>query len=169
MNRRHVLVAYGSKNGSTAEIAGWIGEALRTGGLDAQVRPADEVQDLAGQDAVILGGALYADRWQRDAARFARRHRKDLATRPVWLFSSGPLDSSANEQDIPPVRGVQRIATQVGARGHVTFGGCLREGAKGWTARRILASGRGGDFRDPERVRVWARGIAAELTVEHAA
>ncbi|MBB5815647.1 hypothetical protein RFN52_36505 [Streptomyces collinus] len=43
----------------------------------------------------------------------------------VWLFSSGPLDPSASERDIPPAPGVQRVMNRIGPRGHVTFGGRL--------------------------------------------
>jgi menaquinone-dependent protoporphyrinogen oxidase len=168
VNPQRVLVAYGTKNGSTAEMAEWIGESLRQSGLETDVRSAAEVGDPGSYDVVVLGGGLYAGRWQRDAVRFAHRHRKALAHRPVWLFSSGPLDSSASERDIPPARGVARIATRLDAREHVTFGGRLQEGARGLIARQIVKSGRGGDFRDPERIRAWARGIAAELAAETA-
>jgi menaquinone-dependent protoporphyrinogen oxidase len=52
--------------------------------------------------------------------------------------------------------GVARIATRLDAREHVTFDGRLQEGAKGLIARQILKSGRGGDYRDPHRIRAWA-------------
>ncbi|MFD1657459.1 Acg family FMN-binding oxidoreductase [Streptomyces caeni] len=44
-----------------------------------------------------------------DAALTVRRLRGGaLAGRPLWLFSSGPLDTSASERDIPPVPAVRR-------------------------------------------------------------
>ncbi|NBM19813.1 flavodoxin domain-containing protein [Streptomyces sp. GC420] len=159
-----VLVAYGTKNGSTAEIAEWIARALRERQVDAEARPAAEVGDVAPYDAVLLGGGLYAGRWPREAVRFARRHRKQLSVCPVWLFSSGPLDPSADERDIPPAPAVARIATRLDARGHATFGGRLAEGAGGFIARQLLKQGKGGDFRDRARIEEWAHGIATELT-----
>lgn len=166
MTTPRVLVTYGTKNGSTAEIAEWIGDALRQYGIQADVRNATEVRDIDPYDAVVLGGALYAGRWHREARRFVRRHDRVLVDRPVWLFSSGPLDASANERNVPAAPGVHRIAVRLDVREHTTFGGRLQEGAKGWIAGRILASGKGGDYRDPERIRAWARDIAAELTTE---
>ncbi|MBZ4019647.1 flavodoxin domain-containing protein [Streptomyces purpurogeneiscleroticus] len=159
----NILVAYGTKNGSTAEIADVIADTLRAAGPRCEVRPAADVRDVTEYDAVVLGGALYAGRWHRDAVRFARRHRKALAGRPVWLFSSGPLDPSAGERDIPPVRGAARAAAHLDAREHITFGGCLKEGARGFLARMILKQGKGGDFRDMDRIRAWARGTAKEI------
>ncbi|WP_405810866.1 flavodoxin domain-containing protein [Streptomyces sp. NBC_00210] len=163
MNAR-VLVAYGTKNGSTAEIADVIADALKEAGLRSETRPAAAARDVTEYDAVVLGGALYAGRWHRDAVRFARRHEHSLAERPVWLFSSGPLDASAGERDIPPVPSAARAATLLDAREHVTFGGRLEEGARGFIARMIVKQGRGGDFRDMERIRAWARGIAKEIS-----
>ncbi|MFF4537180.1 flavodoxin domain-containing protein [Streptomyces aureus] len=158
-----VLVTYGTTNGSTAEIAEAVADTLREQGLGVQVLPAASVTSLTSYDAVVVGGGLYAGRWQKDARRFVRRHRAPLAERPVWFFSSGPLDASAGERDIPPVRGVQRAMTRLDARGHVTFGGCLKEGAKGRIAKMILSSGKGGDFRDFDAVKEWAKGIGASL------
>ncbi|MGW1963772.1 flavodoxin domain-containing protein [Streptomyces sp. NPDC001935] len=158
-----VLVAYGTTNGSTAEIAETVAETLREGGLTARALPARSVTSLAHYDAVVVGGGLYAGRWHKDARAFVRRHRAELAHRPVWLFSSGPLDSSAADRDIPPVRGVQRTMNKLDVQGHITFGGCLKEGAKGRIAKMIISSGKGGDFRDFAVIEEWAKDIAASL------
>ncbi|MFE0572325.1 flavodoxin domain-containing protein [Streptomyces albogriseolus] len=160
---KKVLVAYGTTNGSTAEIAEAVAGVLREEGLTAEARAAGSVASAASYDAVVVGGGLYAGRWHRDARRFVRRHGKELAGRPLWLFSSGPLDASAAERDIPPVLWVQKAVVRLDARDHVTFGGCLREGAKGWVARMILRDGKGGDFRDFGRIEAWAAGIGREL------
>jgi menaquinone-dependent protoporphyrinogen oxidase len=159
-----VLVAYGTTNGSTAQIAEAVAEVLRKEGLTAETRPAQSVTSLAPYDAVVVGGGLYAGRWQKDARRFVRRERQALSRLPVWFFSSGPLDASASERDIPPVRGVQRTMNRLGVRGHVTFGGCLEEGAKGRIARMIVRNGKGGDFRDFAAIEEWAAHVGAELT-----
>lgn len=157
-----VLVAYASERGGTAEIAEWIGAELLRTGVDAQVSPAGDVTTLDGFDAVVLGGALYAGRWHREARRFVRHHAGALADRPVWLFSSGPLDRSAEEREIAPVPGVAKVARHVGARGHATFGGRLDPGARGFLASRI-AQRASGDHRDRDRVRAWTDAIADDL------
>ncbi|GII61039.1 flavodoxin [Sphaerisporangium krabiense] len=160
-----VLVTYGSTRGSTAEIARWVGEALRRDGHRADVVPALEAggkTDVAGYDAVVIGGALYAGIWHKDARRFARRNARALRERPVWLFSSGPLDRSAEEKDIPPVRGVARRMARLGARGHATFGGRLAADAQGVMAAS-LARKMAGDHRDRGHVAAWAASVSAAL------
>ncbi|MER6355483.1 flavodoxin domain-containing protein [Streptomyces sp. NPDC001634] len=159
-----VLVVYGTTNGSTGRIAEAVAGVLCKEGLAAEARPAQSVASVDAYDAVVVGGALYAGRWHRHARRFVRRHRRALAERPVWFFSSGPLDASASERDIPPVPGVRRAADRLDVREHTTFGGCLEEGAKGRLARMILRNGKGGDFRDFPAIEAWAARIAGELT-----
>jgi menaquinone-dependent protoporphyrinogen oxidase len=158
-----VLVAYGTRNGSTKGIADLIGNALRDEGLAVTVRPAGDVRDLDGYDAVVLGGALYMGRWHHDARRFVHRHASALAHMPVWLFSSGPLDGSADERDIPPVSQAAGAAGRLRARGHVTFGGRLADGAEGFVAKAMIRNGKGGDFRNADRIAAWGRTIAAEI------
>ena len=96
MNER-VLVAYGSKFGSTAEIAQAIGTTLRVAGLEVDVKPAREVRSLEPYRAVVLGSAVYMARWRRDAMRLLRR-RGNLAQRE-WVFSSGPVGEEKGEPD----------------------------------------------------------------------
>lgn len=163
MGSPKVLVAYGTKNGSTAGIADIVVTALREAGVDAEAVPAGAVRSVDGYDAVVLGGALYANRWHRDARVFARRHARALQGRPVWLFSSGPLDESADRRPISPVPQAAKAARLLDAAGHATFGGRLTDEAKGFVARAMVRNGHGGDFRNPGRIALWSRDIAARL------
>ncbi|GGN48628.1 hypothetical protein GCM10011579_001450 [Streptomyces albiflavescens] len=162
----NVLVTYGTTNGSTARIAETIAEVLRKQGVSAEAMPAPSVTNIESYDAVVVGGGLYAGRWHKDARRFVRRHRRALAGRPLWFFSSGPLDATASERDIPPVPGVRRAMNRLDVEEYATFGGCLEAGAKGFVARKILSSGKGGDFRDFGQIEAWAVRIGAELVNE---
>jgi len=39
---------------------------------------------------VILGGAIFTGRWPREAHRFLRRNRRELAGIPIAVFGVGP-------------------------------------------------------------------------------
>ncbi len=158
-----VLVAYGSERGGTAEIAERVAETLRAEGLEAEAVDASKVRRLDGYDAVVIGGALYAMQWHRDARRFALRHARALREREVYGFSSGPLDDSASQRDIPPPPSVKQLLEHVGARSHVTFGGRLVPDARGVIASK-MANDHAGDWRDWPRIESWARRIAAALS-----
>ena len=156
-----VLVAYATKLGSNGEIAQAIATTLRDAGHDAVALPARAITARLECDAVILGSALYAAQWRKDAHRFIARHRDELAARPLWLFSSGPLDPKLAAQDLPPTVDVIVVTAGLRSRGHRTFGGRLAPDAP--VDPQILATHRIGDFRDWDAIRAWAHSIAAEL------
>lgn len=157
-----VLVTWGTKLGGTEGIARIVGETLRNEGFDVTFAPGSQVRDVTGYDAVVVGGALYANRWHRDARRFVARHVDALRRVPVWLFSSGPLDESADRGTIPPPTQVAVLAERIGARDHATFGGRLPADARGFPAAK-MAETLSGDWRNPERIRAWASELARAL------
>jgi menaquinone-dependent protoporphyrinogen oxidase len=170
MRRHHqagvmkALVAYGSKRGGTEGLARMVARALTEQGLEVTVRPASaRVPDLGSYDLVVIGGALYANRWHKDARRFVRREAEGLRSTKVWLFSSGPIGDDAPPTDtIEPVAQVRSAMDRVHAVGHVTFGGRLAPDAKGFPAS-AMAKKNAGDWRDEESVTVWAKEIVASL------
>jgi menaquinone-dependent protoporphyrinogen oxidase len=159
-----VLVAYASKLGSTAEISRTIAAVVGSVGHIAEAKSVREVRSLEGYDAVILGSALYAAHWQRDANKFIDRHREALAARPVWLFSSGPLDAKQAAANLPITSHAAAIVEGVPYREHRTFGGRLAEDAP--VDPQVLKTHPIGDFRDWAAIHDWASVIAAELAAE---
>jgi menaquinone-dependent protoporphyrinogen oxidase len=157
-----VLVTWGSKRGGTEGIARIIADEFKALGVEAALIPASDVRDLGGYDAAIIGGALYANRWHGDARRLVARHIAGLRCMPVWLFSSGPLDASADGSDIPPPSQVAVLMERIGACGHTTFGGRLSADAKGFPAA-AMAKKRSGDWRNPDRIRAWTGEVARAL------
>lgn len=157
-----VLVAYGSKHGSTAEIAEAITAALRETGLDADCREADDVKSLDRYDAVVLGSAVYIRRWRGSARRFLRRHADALAARPFWVFSSGPVGEPANDEAasrwLEPPRVINRVE-ELGAREHVVLGGRAPLGS----TMEQSTPPEFRDRRDWDEIRAWAQRIAAQL------
>ena len=154
-----VLVTWGSQRGGTEGIARVIAETLEHEGLEVDLLPPKRALEAHGFDAVIVGGALYANRWHEDARHFVARRERDLRRVPVWFFSSGPLDDTADRANIAPTRQVAILMERVGAQSHVTFGGRLEKNAKGFVAS-AMAKTKAGDFRNMDRVRAWAREIA---------
>jgi menaquinone-dependent protoporphyrinogen oxidase len=161
-----VLVTYGSKRGGTAGIAASIAASLREQRLVVVCKSVTEVRDLARYDAIVIGGALYAHRWIGAVTRFVRRNQRILRSKPVWLFSSGPLDDSATKRDLPKVPQVAALMTRIGARDHITFGDRLAPGASGFVAG-AMAKSHAGDWRDWRRIRAWSHYLAAEIEKAH--
>jgi menaquinone-dependent protoporphyrinogen oxidase len=155
------LVAYASKLGSTGEIAEALAVELRAAGHEVDVQPVTAVRDIEGYGAVIIGSALYAAHWQRDANRFIQRHLAGLQALPVWLFSSGPLDSRLAIANLPITEHAKEVTSSIEARGHRTFGGRLLADAP--VDPQVLATHPVGDFRNWDDIQAWGREIAAAL------
>jgi menaquinone-dependent protoporphyrinogen oxidase len=162
-----VLVAYATKTGGTAGIAKAAGEELQKLGLATDVLDVGEVRNLSPYQAVVLGSAVYFGKWRKEALRFADRHAEELRQRSVWLFESGPTDTSADEGKAAPAKTAEELAREIGARGPVVFGGRFMPENAGPITRRLVASGEGGasfgDYRNFDRIRNWAREIGEEL------
>ena len=165
MSTGPVLVVYASKHSSTAEIAERIAAAMREVGCDAQARPAAEVDDVSGYAAVVLGSAVYAKRWQRDARAFARRHTAALRGMPVWLFSSGPFGAVEEHPTAPTPPVAERLAAHLGAREHVMFGGRVPIDPGNFVERAMLKNTppERRDARDWPAIEEWARGVASQV------
>ena len=163
-----VLVAHASKRGSTAQIADAIADTLRESGLEVDCRDAGEVAALDPYDAVVLGSAVYMKRWRGDARHFLRRHAKELAKRPFWVFSSGPVGAPGDDQTPADWTEPPKIVDQVerlGARDHVVFGGRMPTDARlpGMRAWIEGTPPEYRDIRDWDEIRAWAARIASEL------
>lgn len=172
-----VLVAYATRHGATAGIAERIANTLTAAGLTAEARPVEDIGDLGPYDAVVLGGAAYMFHWLKPAMAFARRHGKELAARPVWLFSSGPLGTDLVDKDGKNVLQASRpkefgeLAKLLHPRGEeVFFGAYDPDAPPAGLAERLVrhmpagqAALPAGDFRDWPAIDTWAAGIAAEL------
>ncbi len=160
----NILVAVASKHGSTNDIAAAIAEELRAAQFAVDLKDADAVDELRGYDAVVLGSAIYAGRWLPAAKQFAHQHHAQLATLPLWVFSSGPLGTTNPQPHDDP----ERLAAPLGdiaVRDHRIFVGKLDQRDLG-VAERMIAKVVGapyGDFRDWDTVGAWAHTIAAAL------
>ena len=86
----HVLVAYATTDGMTAQIAERIGQTMRTAGATADVLDTAHLPDdfdPERYDAILAGASLHAQGFQRAARRFVERYRGALRTRPSGFFS----------------------------------------------------------------------------------
>lgn len=171
-----ILVAYASRHGATRGIAERIADTLRREGLEAEARPVGSVADLAGYDAFVVGSAAYMFHWLREASGFVRHNRSVLRTKPVWLFSSGPLGGPTDEEGrdqkttlVP--KEIPELRETVGARNHRVFLGAYERERRpvGFAERfvSLMPAARDafpvGDFRDWPEIEAWALEIAGDL------
>jgi menaquinone-dependent protoporphyrinogen oxidase len=160
-----VLVAYASKHGATAEIAEAVADQLQKGGHAVDCVPADQARNLEAYDAAVIGSAVYMKRWRPEARRLLKRHRKLLAERPFWVFSSGPFGEKPDPKWSEPPRVIE-LAEHLGVRDHVVFGGRLPIEPSNFMERAMVKDCPPDkrDLRDWDAIRAWAAEIGAELS-----
>lgn len=164
-----ILVTYSSRRGATAEIAEFIAEILREN-ITVDIKPVDDVTNLEGYDAVVLGSAVYIGQWMKDAAHFLESNVEELAARNTWLFSSGPtgegdpvelMKGFLVPESLKPE--VERIAPEDIAFFHGALDMKKLNFAEKMMIRGVKAPV--GDFRDWEMIREWAQKIAQSVKV----
>jgi len=163
-----VLVTAASKHGATLEIGETIARVLEEHGLPAEFVEIDEVGDLGGYNAYVVGSGIYLGNWLKEARRFVDDHAAELARRPTWLFASGSIVGDPPVDDDPNALRAglaEQLVETTHAREHKLFGGKLDKSKLGLAERLPvrMARGREGDWRDWAAVDKWAGAIAHEL------
>jgi menaquinone-dependent protoporphyrinogen oxidase len=172
----HVLVAYASRSGATAEIAARIADRIRRAGNETDCVSVTERPLVTAYDAFVVGSAVYLGQWEKEAIAFVDANRAALAANRTWFFSSGPLGTEqrtdAGEDKIDSAVSqtrLQALSQAVDPRGHRVFFGALDPDRLGVGPRlmRMLPAGRRlleeGDFRDWAAIEAWADEIADQL------
>jgi menaquinone-dependent protoporphyrinogen oxidase len=159
-----VLVAYASKYGSTQGIAERIAEKLRQLGKQAEARSMDEVSDPGSYEAFVLGSAIYAFSWLKEAREWVHRHQAILAQHPVWLFGSGPLGTEVKDAERQP-KEMAEFQQAIRPRDERIFFGALNYHTLSFPERMVMKAMRApeGDFRDWPAIEAWAASIARDL------
>lgn len=155
-----VLVSAASRHGATAEIAARVAQTLASHpDIDVTVLAPQDVDDISGFDAYVIGSAIYMGHWLEAARDLVHRH-EGWREHPVWLFSSGPIGDPPKPDEQPVDVGA--IVVAMLAREHRVFSGVLCRDRLGFAERAMVAALRApyGDFRDWAAIEAWAHHIA---------
>lgn len=179
-----VQVVYASRHGGTAGIAKRIAEVLESEGADVVVADAAERPDPSAFDGYVVGSGVYLGSWLKEGTEFLERNRSTLATRPVWLFSSGPLPGSSKASDttdpldlaLGPAEGpgsgghkkIAALSAAIQPRDHRVFLGAFNPNDPPKSMRerlvRLLPASKQllpeGDFREWDAIDAWANTLA---------
>ena len=91
VNGMTVLVAAASNTAPPATSPLAVGACLAERGIDVEVKDLEQVEDVSGYDAFVIGSGIYLGTWLKEARRFLQAHATELARRPTWLFASGSI------------------------------------------------------------------------------
>ncbi|WP_458685739.1 flavodoxin domain-containing protein [Nocardia tengchongensis] len=165
-----VSIVFASPQGSTREIAEYIGDDLAARGATVEVADAEHAPDLSRFDAVVIGSAVRDMALLPTVSEYVASHRNELSARPVWLFSvgiepalRGPIGHAIG--GIVPKR-IAAVRDSIGPREYQAFAGHYERVGVSLGARilyRLLGGGRYGDLRDWTAIGAFTESIAQAL------
>lgn len=163
-----ILITYASRTGTTAEFAQVICETLRQAGLNVKILPLDDVKDLSGYSAVIVGSPIRKSEWLPEARRFIQTHRTELTRKRVATFTVCITLAMSNTEQyqravkewIAPLRAEVRPVSEGLFAGKLDFSKLPWS----WDTLMLRATVALGIFpkedrRDRNAVRVWAASL----------
>jgi menaquinone-dependent protoporphyrinogen oxidase len=163
---RKVLVAYGTRAGSTAGVAERVAEVLNRSGFAAQAAEAKKVKDTASYDAVVLGSSVRAGKLKSEVLRFLDKNKADLSSKPFAAFVVCLAMKDSDEKGratagtyLEPVR--ERIKPL----SEGLFAGAYDPSKWGFVERRIMKMIKAppGDFRKWDDIEAWAASLVPLL------
>ena len=97
---KKILIAYATMADSTREVAEFIGNIVKDAELEVDLLPVEEVKNLSGYDALILGSAVRVFNLLPKTKRFLRKFKKAIREMPFATF----LVCLAMSEDTPERR-----------------------------------------------------------------
>jgi len=163
---KKILIAYASKCGSTGEMAQAIGQELCAAGAAVDVRRVQDVKNLDGYDAVVIGSAARMSKLYDEAVKFARKYQRDLTRlKTAYFFSGATMNSDTPEHRQTAMTCLEPLVQIRKPESVGLFGGKvdlatlppLWRGMLSFVKEGDMAPG---DHRDWEAIRAWAQGLA---------
>lgn len=160
-----ILVAYATKQGSTAEIAQAIARELQAGGHTADAVEIAQGASPAGYDAVVIGGPMYVGKID-GVGKFAKRHFTELAKMPVAGFVVCLAAAVQDREGLTSAEKALHAALDpLKPVAETIFAGRLDPEKLSWFQRWITKKVRSpvGDFRDWTAIAAWARDLPGKM------
>ncbi|OPY32479.1 MAG: protoporphyrinogen oxidase [Methanomassiliicoccales archaeon PtaU1.Bin124] len=170
------LVAFGTKYGTTGQVADEIAAVLRQGMTEVDVLDLrnGKCPDLGGYDLFVVGSAIHMGAWTKEADTFLKERSPELAKKRTSLFvccgdvvlQRSPIDECRKKylEDVAAKHSLapERTGLFGGVLDFSKYGflvKALLNGAKKDFERKGLDMSKPYDFRDWDQIRAWARSL----------
>ncbi len=164
MPNEKVLIAYGTRYGSTEEISQRIAELLESRGLATQLVDLKNTKErdlptLGQFGGVLVGSGIKTGRWMKEPVGFLAKHKEELrkSGTVVGVFVSSGYASVPQKQREVKKEYIEEVMAELGIEPHLSavFGAVLD----------FSPSSRLG-FLDKQILRMAARGISEETGIK---
>lgn len=163
---RNILIAYGTRAGSTAEIAEYMGTLFRDMGATVDVLPVEQVQAMTPYCAVILGTATRIGKPLAKVTNFIKKYERELAPLPVAYFVVGitmredtPEHRAQAGAVLEPLRALKQPVREGLFAGKIEYA-TIEQPMRFFISHSKDLNLREGDWRDWEKIRAWVNELA---------
>ena len=164
---KKILLSYGTAAGSTAEVAQAIGDEMSKGGVQVDIEPVENVKDISGYDAVVIGTAARMFHILCKTRRFLRKHRKALQAVPVAYFLVCLTMGEETPDNVTKATNYAKPMVETKAPVSLgLFGGCIVHDNLKDVFGRSMKSVPEQDHRDWDKIRSWASETLPKLIEE---
>ena len=175
MNNR-VLVCYGSRHGSTAEISEKITEIIRGRGADVDLidLKKEKVKDIKTYDLIVIGSGIQMGKWTKETLKFIKKNREVLAQKKVAIFVSclsAAQPDKCNTARREYLENIDASFPEINPISRGLFGGLIDTTRGNFVTKTIMQALVKSlvendeeppdriDLRDWEQIRLWAEGL----------
>jgi menaquinone-dependent protoporphyrinogen oxidase len=161
-----ILVAYATRNGSTAGIAHAVGKELEKSGAVVAVAEIKTISSAEGYSAVVLGGPLYMGSMDGAVKTFVAKNRALLTKMPVAAFAVGIAPKDPKPEAMGAAKeALQKAIAPLSPVSSVVFAGKLDLAKINFLMRKFMEMAKipAGDFRDWDAIAAWARELPEKL------
>ena len=172
MNEK-VLVCYGSRHGSTAEISERISETLRGHGAEVDLvdLKKEKAKGIKDYDIVVIGSGIQMGKWTKEALKFIKKHRDILAQKKVAIFVSclsAAQPDKCNTARREYLENIDESFPEINPISRGLFGGLIDTTRGNFVTRTVMQAlvkslveddevpPERIDLRDWEQIRLWA-------------
>jgi menaquinone-dependent protoporphyrinogen oxidase len=165
---KKILVAYATRAGSTAEVAGFIGQDLADRKIPCDVEAFKDVDDIAEYDMFFLGTPVRAGQLMPEFLKFLRKNKAALAAKHAVFFITCLTMSKHTAENwqkahaylAPAMKLVKPVSEGL-------FGGKMDYSKLGVLTRFMIKRMKipEGDYREWEEIRTWVDNVLDEMKI----
>ncbi len=161
-----VLIAYATRNGSTAEIAEAVGKELKSAGHSVEVKEIKTGTSVEGNTSIVIGAPMYAAKYI-EAKKFVDRFRENIVGLPVAMFAVGLAAVSKDPRLIDETKNaLQGSLDPIKKVSMFFFSGNLNGKKISFITRKMVEHfGKvpAGDYRDWDAIAAWGKEVAGKV------
>ena len=164
---KRLLIAYGTKAGSTKEVAQAIAEEMQNAGAHVDIKPVEDVKTVEGYDAIVLGTAVRMFHILGKTRRFLKRNKKALQNIPTAYFLVCLTMGEETPENIEQAK--KYAQPMIDTKEPVSlglFGGCIDHEKLNDFFGKTMKSIPEQDHRDWEKISAWGRETLEKFLAE---